>query len=49
MEKYGEVFYFKVGLYVGFVILGEIGVIKKDIVYFGDVLNIIVCIINFCY
>ncbi len=49
MEKYGEVPYFKAGLHAGPVTSGEIGVIKKDIVYSGDVLNTTARIINLCH
>lgn len=49
MEKYGEVPYFKAGLHAGLVTSGEIGVIKKDIVYSGDVLNTTSRIINLCH
>lgn len=38
-EKYGLVPEFKAGLHCGLVTVGEIGVIKKDIVFSGDVLN----------
>jgi len=39
-EKYdGIVPDFKAGLHFGFVMVGEIGVIKRDIAYSGDVLN----------
>jgi len=38
-KKYGVVPEFKAGLHYGQVMAGEIGVIKKDIVYSGDVLN----------
>ena len=38
-ERYGIVPSFKAGLHVGKAIVGELGVIKKDIVYSGDVLN----------
>lgn len=38
-EKYGLVPEFKAGLHCGPVTLGEIGVIKKDIVFSGDVIN----------
>jgi len=37
--KYGLVPEFKAGLHCGRVTIGEIGVIKKDIVFSGDVLN----------
>ena len=39
LEKYGVVPTFKAGLHIGKATTGEIGVIKKDIVYSGDVLN----------
>ena len=38
-EKYGVVPGFKAGLHVGTVTTGEIGVIKKDIIFTGDVQN----------
>ena len=38
-EKYGLVPEFKAGLHCGQVTTGEIGVIKRDIAYLGDVLN----------
>ena len=38
-EKYGLVPEFKAGVHCGIVTTGEIGVIKKDIVYSGDVMN----------
>ena len=38
-EKYGLVPEFKAGLHCGEVTTGEIGVVKRDIVYSGDVLN----------
>jgi len=38
-DRYGLVPEFKVGLHAGVVTTGEIGVIKKDIVYSGDVMN----------
>lgn len=38
-EKYGLVPEFKAGLHCGVVTTGEIGVIKKDIVFSGDVMN----------
>lgn len=37
--QFGVVPEFKGGIHVGKVIVGEIGIIKKDIVYSGDVLN----------
>jgi len=39
MKKYKLMPEFKAGLHYGFVMAGEIGVIKKDIIYSGDVLN----------
>lgn len=39
VEKYGVVPTFKAGVHIGRATVGEIGVIKKDIVYSGDVLN----------
>lgn len=47
-EKYGMVPEFKVGLHAGLVTIGEIGVIKKDIVFSGDVLNTTSRIQNLC-
>lgn len=47
-EKYGMVPEFKVGLHAGMVTIGEIGVIKKDIVFSGDVLNTTSRIQNLC-
>lgn len=38
-KKYGVAPSFKVGLHCGKVVTGEIGVIKRDIAYSGDVLN----------
>lgn len=38
-DKFGAVPEFKAGLHVGTAIVGEIGVIKRDIAYSGDVLN----------
>ena len=39
LEKYGVVPEFKAGIHTGVVIAGEIGIIKRDITYSGDVLN----------
>lgn len=47
-EKYGLIPEFKVGLHAGMVTIGEIGVIKKDIVFSGDVLNTTSRIQNLC-
>ena len=38
-EKYGVVPEFKAGLHYGHVMAGEVGVVKRDIVFSGDVLN----------
>jgi len=38
-EKYGLVPEFKAGIHYGQVMAGEIGIVKKDIIYSGDVLN----------
>lgn len=39
MESFGLVPEFKAGYHIGEVTTGEIGIIKKDIIYTGDVLN----------
>ena len=39
LDRYGHAPVFKAGLHFGSVTAGEVGVIKKDIVYTGDVLN----------
>ncbi|MDL5512259.1 adenylate/guanylate cyclase domain-containing protein [Arenibacter sp. M-2] len=39
LKKYGVVPSFKAGIHLGKATVGEIGVIKKEIVYSGDVLN----------
>ncbi len=39
LERYGLLPVFKAGLHIGEATVGEIGVIKKDIVFTGDVLN----------
>src|SRR5688572_481970 len=39
LKNYGLVPAFKAGIHVGKVIAGEIGIIKRDITYSGDVLN----------
>lgn len=38
-QKYGVIPQFKAGMHCGVVMAGEIGEIKKDIIYSGDVLN----------
>ena len=39
MEKYGVIPDFKAGIHCGKVTIGEMGVLKRDIVFSGDVLN----------
>lgn len=39
LNRYGLVPTFKAGVHLGNVIAGEIGIIKRDITYSGDVLN----------
>lgn len=39
LERYGLVPSFKAGIHCGSVIAGEVGIIKRDITYSGDVLN----------
>lgn len=39
LDKYGHAPTFKAGLHLGEATVGEIGIIKKDIVFSGDVLN----------
>lgn len=38
-EKYGLLPEFKAGLHFGNIMMGEVGILKKDIVFSGDVLN----------
>lgn len=47
-STYGMVPKFKAGIHMGPVIVGEIGIIKKDIVYSGDVLNTTSRILDQC-
>ena len=39
IEKYGHAPKFKAGIHHGEVMAGEVGIIKRDIIYSGDVLN----------
>lgn len=39
IQKYGVIPQFKAGFHFGQVTVGEVGIIKKDIVYTGDVIN----------
>jgi adenylate cyclase len=48
MGKFGVVPGFKAGIHAGIVTTGEIGTIKKDIVYSGDVLNTTARIVALC-
>jgi adenylate cyclase len=48
IEKYGVAPEFKAGLHYGHVLAGEIGVIKRDITYTGDILNTASRIQNKC-
>jgi adenylate cyclase len=48
LDRYGVVPQFKAGIHAGRVASGEIGTIKKDIVYSGDVLNATARIVSLC-
>jgi adenylate cyclase len=48
MSLYGLVPTFKAGMHCGKVIAGEVGIIKRDITYSGDVLNTTSRILNKC-
>lgn len=39
LREYGLMPEFKAAIHIGFVVVGEIGVIKREIVYSGDILN----------
>jgi adenylate cyclase len=47
-EKYGVVPQFKAGVHAGRVVTGEIGSVKKELVYSGDVLNTTARIVALC-
>ncbi len=47
-ERYGVVPSFKAGIHCGKVIAGEVGIIKRDITYSGDVLNTTSRILSKC-
>lgn len=49
LEKFGLVPTFKAGLHSGEVVVGEIGIIKRDITYSGDVLNTTARIQGMCH
>ena len=48
LRRYGLVPSFKAGIHCGRVIAGEIGIIKRDITYSGDVLNTTSRILSKC-
>jgi len=48
LQRYGLVPSFKAGLHCGRIIAGEIGIIKRDITYSGDVLNTTSRILSKC-
>lgn len=48
MKYYGLIPTFKAGIHCGTVIAGEVGIIKRDITYSGDVLNTTSRILNQC-
>lgn len=48
LDRYGLVPTFKAGIHCGKVIAGEVGIIKRDITYSGDVLNTTSRILNKC-
>jgi len=48
MRQYGLIPSFKAGLHCGRVVAGEVGIIKRDITYSGDVLNTTSRIQNMC-
>ena len=48
MERYGHIPQFKAGAHYGEVVAGEVGIIKRDITYSGDVLNTTARIQSLC-
>lgn len=48
MDRYGLIPSFKAGIHCGKVIAGEVGIIKRDITYSGNVLNTTSRILNKC-
>ncbi len=48
LQRYGLIPSFKAGIHCGRVIAGEVGIIKRDITYSGDVLNTTSRILNKC-
>ena len=47
-EQYGRVPSFKAGFHSGNVVAGEVGIVKRDITYSGDVLNTTARILGKC-
>jgi adenylate cyclase len=48
LQCYGFIPSFKAGIHCGKVVAGEVGIIKRDITYSGDVLNTTSRILNMC-
>jgi adenylate cyclase len=48
LQRYGLVPSFKAGIHCGKVVAGEVGIIKRDITYSGDVLNTTSRILSMC-
>jgi adenylate cyclase len=48
LQHYGLVPSFKAGIHCGRVMAGEVGIIKRDITYSGDVLNTTSRILSMC-
>jgi adenylate cyclase len=48
MKRYGLIPSFKAGIHCGKVVAGEVGIIKRDITYSGDVLNTTSRILTLC-
>lgn len=49
LHQYGMVPSFKAGIHCGKIVAGEIGIIKRDITYSGDVLNTTSRILSMCH
>ena len=48
IKRYGLIPSFKAGIHCGKVVAGEVGIIKRDITYSGDVLNTTSRILTMC-
>jgi adenylate cyclase len=48
LQRYGIIPTFKAGMHCGRIVAGEVGIIKRDITYSGDVLNTTSRILNKC-